>query len=122
MRNLKKALLLLCLSVFGCGNDLSVLKQEGVYFLLMKGDGKMSEYIVDFNEIENKKYSHVVIFVNQTNESKAYHILPSKNSCVIKQDIGELLAEDIKMIEIWRLEIDKQQQNKLSFVLDSIFD
>jgi len=88
--------------------------------MLMKGNGKISEYIVDFNEIEDKEYSHIVVFVNQNDESKFYHILPSKNERVIKQDIDELLAEDIKIIEIWKLEVNEQLQKRLSVILDSM--
>jgi len=122
MRNLKRVLLLLCLLVFGCGNDLKPLEQEGVYLLLMKGNGKMSEYIVDFNKNEAKKYSHIVFFLNRNNESNAYHILPSMNKGVLKESLYKLLSNDMQISEIWKLEINEQKQCRLLSVLDSMLN
>jgi len=111
---------LLCLSVFGCGKDLKPLKQEGVYVLLMKGNSKMSEYIIDFNKNETKKYSHIVVFVNQNNGNNAYHVLPSMNKGVLKERLDKLLSNDMQISEIWKLEINNQKQDRLSVILDSM--
>jgi len=120
VQSLKRLQVLVCLSVFGCGNDLKPLEQEGAYVLLVKGDGKMSEYIVDFNKNEIKKYSHVAFFLNINNKTNAYHILPSMNKGVQKESLDELLSNDMQISEIWKLEISKEEQSMLSVILDSI--